>query len=54
MARQDFSMIVTDQTPNWIWGNPEEHYAIREKPVFDDPNVFWPVTGWQTRPRWRM
>lgn len=54
MARQDFSMIILDQTPNWIWGNPEEHYVMSSESVFPDPSVFWPVTGWRTRPEFKM
>lgn len=50
MADHRFSMIVLDQQPNWIWGNPQQHYSISSAPVFADPAVFWPVTGWQTRP----
>ena len=50
MERRQFSMIVLDQEPNWIWGDPERFYTRASEPVFADKNVFWPVTGWQTRP----
>jgi hypothetical protein len=54
MARHDFGLIILDKTPNWIWGHPEEHYAIIPAPVFSRPDVFWPVTGWQIRPEIKM
>jgi hypothetical protein len=54
MAGHEFSMIILDQEPNWIWGGPEEHYTVSPGPVFSDPKVFWPVTGWQTRPEIKM
>jgi hypothetical protein len=54
IARQDFSLIVLDQDPNWVWGDPELHYRISDNSVFENPDVFWPVTGWQTRPRFWM
>jgi hypothetical protein len=54
MARHEFSMIILDQQANWIWGNPESHYTASLEPVFSDPAVFWPVTGWQTRPETEM
>jgi hypothetical protein len=50
MARQEFSMIVLDLDLNWVWGHPERYYHLREDPVFDQPDVFWPVTGWRVRP----
>ena len=50
MERRQFSLIILDQEPNWIWGDPERYYARVEEPVFPDEDVFWPVTGWQTRP----
>lgn len=50
MERRQFSLIILDQEPNWIWGDPERHYSRVEGPVFPDEDVFWPVTGWQTRP----
>jgi hypothetical protein len=50
MERQQFSLIILDQEPNWIWGDPEKHYVRSPEPVFEDEDVFWPVTGWQTRP----
>lgn len=50
MAQQKFSLLVLDQEVNWIWGHPERFYSASYEPVFGDPNVFWPVTGWQTRP----
>lgn len=50
MQRHQFSMIILDQEPNWIWGDPEKSYVRRSQPAFADPDAFWPVTGWQTRP----
>jgi hypothetical protein len=54
MARHEFSVILLDQQPNWIWGNPESYYAVAEEAVFADPEAFWPVSGWQTRPEIKM
>jgi hypothetical protein len=54
MARRQFGMILLDQDPNWIWGDPDRYYFVSSEPVFKDPHVFWPVTGWQTRPRLKM
>jgi hypothetical protein len=50
MERRQFSLLILDQEPNWIWGDPERHYARSSQAVFTDADVFWPVTGWQTRP----
>jgi hypothetical protein len=50
MQRRQFTMIILDQESNWIWGDPERYYARSSEPVFADEDVFWPVTGWQTRP----
>jgi len=50
MERRQFSMIILDQEPNWIWGDPERYYARTGQTIFADEDVFWPVTGWQTRP----
>ncbi len=50
MAQQQFSLIILDQEVNWIWGHPEKYYTTSYEPVFSSPNVFWPVTGWATRP----
>lgn len=50
MAQRQFSLLILDQEVNWIWGHPERFYSASYEPVFSDPNVFWPVTGWQTRP----
>jgi 4-amino-4-deoxy-L-arabinose transferase-like glycosyltransferase len=54
MARQQFAMIILDQQPNWIWGHPEKYYTASYEPVFSNPDVFWPVTGWDTRPTIQM
>jgi hypothetical protein len=54
MATHRFSMIVLDKDLNWVWGHPERYYSISPEPVFQDPNVFWPVTGWQVRPTMKM
>ena len=50
MQRRQFALIILDQEPNWIWGDPERYYTRGAQPVFADEDVFWPVTGWQTRP----
>ena len=50
MAQQQFGLIILDQEVNWIWGHPERYYTTSYEPVFSNPNVFWPVTGWATRP----
>jgi hypothetical protein len=50
MERRQFSMIILDMEPNWIWGDPERYYVRSSRPVFADGDVFWPVTGWQIRP----
>ncbi len=54
MAIHQFSMIILDRDLNWVWGHPEKYYSISPEPVFKDPNVFWPVTGWQVRPTIKM
>ncbi|MCI0440891.1 MAG: hypothetical protein L0177_17430, partial [Chloroflexi bacterium] len=47
-----FSAIILDN--EWFEftrfaADIEQHYEARG-PVFSDQSVFWPVTGWQTRP----
>jgi len=54
MQRRQFTMIILDQESNWIWGDPEKYYTRGERPVFADEDVFWPVTGWQTRPEFLL
>jgi hypothetical protein len=51
MARREFSTIILDTDPRWVWGHPEKYYYVSNEPVFNDPDVFWPVTGFQTRPK---
>ena len=36
MERQQFSLLILDQEPNWIWGNPEQHYEPSRQQVFAD------------------
>jgi len=50
MATQEFSMIILDKDINWIWGHPEKYYYKSDEPVFNAPDVFWPVVGYQIRP----
>ena len=50
MAAQQFSMIILDKDTNWVWGHPEKYYYKSNEPVFNNPNVFWPVVGYQIRP----
>jgi hypothetical protein len=50
MERRQFSLLLLDQEPNWIWGDPEQYYIRSSQPIFPDTDVFWPVTGWRTRP----
>ncbi len=50
MATQKFSMIILDKDINWVWGHPEKYYYISNQPVFNNPNVYWPVIGFQIRP----
>jgi len=50
MATQEFSMIILDKDINWVWGHPEKYYYQSDEPVFNNPNVFWPVIGFQIRP----
>ncbi len=50
MATQEFSMIISDKDVNWIWGHPEKFYYISDEPVFNNPDVFWPITGFPFRP----
>jgi len=50
MATQQFSMIILDKDINWIWGHPEKYYYKSAEPVFKNPDVFWPVIGYQVRP----
>jgi hypothetical protein len=54
MAVQKFSMIILDKDINWVWGHPEKYYYISKDPVFDNPNVYWPVIGFQIRPTIKM
>ncbi len=54
MSKHEFGMIILDKDLNWVWGHPEKYYSISPEPVFKDPNVFWPVTGWQVRPTIKM
>ena len=54
MATQKFSMIILDKDINWVWGHPEKYYYMSKDPVFDNPNVFWPVIGFQIRPTIKM
>ena len=54
MANHQFSMNVLDKDLNWVWGYPEKYYTIDPGPVFRDPEVFYPVTGWQVRPTIKM
>jgi Dolichyl-phosphate-mannose-protein mannosyltransferase len=54
MATQSFSMIILDKDIRWIWGHPEKYYYISDQPVFDDPNVYWPVVGYPYRPTFKM
>ena len=42
-----FSAVILDKY--WFQKDIEEHYRI-ERRIFTDNDVFWPVTGWQTRP----
>jgi hypothetical protein len=43
-----FAAIIVDY--NWLWRDIEKHYTYSGR-VFDDPKVFWPVSGNRTRPR---
>ena len=54
MARHAFAMIILDRDLNWVWGYPEKYYYVSAEPVFSDPDVFWPVVGWQNRPTIEM
>ncbi len=54
MARHAFAMIILDRDLNWVWGYPEKYYYVSEEPVFSNPDVFWPVVGWQNRPTTKM
>jgi hypothetical protein len=50
MATQEFSMIISDKDINWLWGHPEKYYYLSNEPVFNNPDVFWPITGFPFRP----
>ena len=54
MARHEFAMIILDRDTNWVWGYPEKYYYMSTEAVFHDPDVFWPVVGWQNRPTFKM
>jgi hypothetical protein len=43
-----FNAIIIDY--NWLGRDIETAYTYRGR-VFDDPKVFWPVTGNRTRPK---
>ena len=44
-----FAAIVLDVDDWWLSSDFDQSYVKRGQ-VFDDPNVFFPVTGVQTRP----
>jgi 4-amino-4-deoxy-L-arabinose transferase-like glycosyltransferase len=44
IERQEYSLLILDE--KW----DVEGYYVKWRPAFDDPNVFFPVTGWRIRP----
>lgn len=51
---QQFAAIVLDEPSSWfsqIWFPETTEYYIEGQVLFDDPDVFWPVTGMRTRPQ---
>lgn len=48
IAEKQFEAIVTDG--EWWFSNDVEQYYQKQRRVFDSEIVFWPVTGYKTRP----
>jgi 4-amino-4-deoxy-L-arabinose transferase-like glycosyltransferase len=44
IERQEYSLLILDE--KW----DVEGYYTKWRPAFEDPNVFFPVTGWRIRP----
>jgi len=49
IREKQFSAIVFDSGGSRFKDDIQEHY-VRWRPIFDTDSVFWPVTGWRTRP----
>ena len=49
VSEHEFGTVVTNE-PEQISSFPFETYYVRQRPVFDDANVFWTVTGFKSRP----
>ncbi|MBI1784391.1 hypothetical protein HYR69_04535 [Candidatus Sumerlaeota bacterium] len=48
IERREFAAIILER--EWIFKRDTQKHYRKERGVFSDPNVFWPVTGWHTRP----
>jgi len=51
LEERRFSMIILDQDTWFFQDILDENYEL-VGPVFQNPDVFWPVTGWRIRPKW--
>jgi len=49
IQEKKFSAIVIDRETPWYSEIIEKYYK-RQRRVSDNPNVFWPVTGFRIRP----
>ena len=49
IAERKFGGVVTNQ-PEHLSSFPFETHYVRQKPTFEDPDVFWTVTGFKSRP----
>ena len=55
IREQRFGAIAIDAPFSWFsdtWFPEVEDYYVLQHVIFEDPNVFWPVTGMRTRPEW--
>jgi 4-amino-4-deoxy-L-arabinose transferase-like glycosyltransferase len=50
IREQKFGAIILD-SPGWYFQEEIEKYYRKERTVFDDDTVFWPVAGKRTRPK---
>ncbi|RJO60636.1 hypothetical protein C4544_04820 [candidate division WS5 bacterium] len=49
MREKKFGAVIIDSFEPWYPFDMRDHYVEKEK-IFDDENVFYPVTGMRTRP----
>lgn len=49
LAEEKFEVVISDGQGRWLEKKIKDHYG-KDGPVFDNPAVFFPVTGWRIRP----